>query len=257
MKGIYVDIGGNTKLYCRIYGTLGAESIVLLHGWAGSSLIWERYAKLLPKGFGAVAFDLKGFGNSSKPENGYGLPTLADEVYRAAKKLGLKHAIVVGHSMGGQVAMYMAIRYKRFVNKLVVVDSAEKPSRLVPLWVKEANRDYKSLVIRVVASLFDSISKKELDRFTHEGLKMSKSSVIGTLRAIMRIRLEGRLKEIGCSTLLIFGVHDKNRSISELRGLNKKLKGSKLVIIKKSKHCPMYENTKSFSHYLNKFITNQ
>ena len=149
----------------------------------------------------------------------------------------MKNAIVVGHSMGGQVAMYLAIRHSPFVKKLVIVDSAEKPSKLVAGWVKEAKKDYIALIKAVVPSLFDNISKTELDVFIREGLKMTRDSVIGTLNGIV----------------LIFGIHDKNRDIGELRLLSKKLNSSRLVIIGRSKHCPMYENVEDFSRALNKF----
>jgi pimeloyl-ACP methyl ester carboxylesterase len=139
------------------------------------------------------------------------------------------------------------------VKKLVVVDSAEKPSKLVPGWIMEAKKDYKALIKGVVPSLFDNISKAELSIFMREGLKMTRNSVIGTLNGIMRISLDDKLSRIKCPSLLIFGIHDKNRSIEELRLLSKKLNGSKLVIIKHSKHCPMYENVVDFSKALNQF----
>ena len=252
-KNAYVDLGGGVVLHCNISDAHSDSTLLLIHGWAGSSQIWSKYIRENAGSFNIIAIDIKGFGDSSKPKSGYGLPKLSDEVYSASKRLGAKNAVVVGHSMGGQVAMYLAIRHTAFVRKLVVVDSAEKPSKLVPGWVAEAKKDYKALIKAVVPSLFDSISKPELDVFMKEGLKMTKDSVIGTLNGIMRISLEGKLSRIKCPSLLIFGIHDKNRSIEELRQLSKRLNGSKLVIIRRSKHCPMYENVEDFSRALNKF----
>lgn len=252
-KNAYVDLGGGVVLHCNISNARSSSTLLLIHGWAGSSKIWSKYIKKNKASFNILAIDIKGFGNSSKPKSGYGLPRLADEVYAASKRLGVKNAVVVGHSMGGQVAMYLAIRHSAFVKKLVVVDSAEKPSKLVPGWIMEAKKDYKALIKGVVPSLFDNISKAELSIFMREGLKMTRNSVIGTLNGIMRISLDDKLSRIKCPSLLIFGIHDKNRSIEELRLLSKKLNGSKLVIIKHSKHCPMYENVVDFSKALNQF----
>ena len=252
-KNAYVDLGGGVFLHCNISNARSGSTLLLIHGWAGSSKIWSKYIEKNKESFNIIAIDLKGFGDSSKPKSGYGLPKLADEIYSASKRLGVKSAVVVGHSMGGQVAMYLAIRHSAFVKKLVVVDSAEKPSKLVPGWVIEAKKDYKALIRAVVPSLFDNISKPELDIFMKEGLKMTRDSVIGTLNGIMHISLDDKLSRIRCPSLLIFGIHDKNRSIEELRLLSKKLNGSKLVIIKRSKHCPMYENVGDFSRALNSF----
>lgn len=254
MASKYINIGNGVKLHCNISNPNSDSAILLIHGWAGSSKIWSRYTSKMGKNVTIIAIDIKGFGDSSKPKSGYGLPTLADEIYKAAKKLNVSEAIVVGHSMGGQVAMYTAVRHKTFVKGLVVVDSAEKPSKLVSGWIKEAKKDYKGLINRVVPTLFDDISNSELKLFISEGQKMTKDSVLGTLHGIMRIRLEKRLSEIKCPALLIFGIHDKNRSIGELIALEKKLNGSKLIIIRNSKHCPMYENVGDFKKAMDGFI---
>jgi 3-oxoadipate enol-lactonase len=250
----HVEVGSGVNLHCFVFNNSASEALLLIHGWAGSSKIWLRYIKAIGQSRKIIAIDLKGFGDSDKPKSGYGLPQLADEAYNAAKKLGVSKAVVMGHSMGGQVAMYMAIRHKSFVKKLIIVDSAEKPSKLVPIWLGEAKKDYKALLKSVVPSLFDKISNKELSIFLNEALKMNRDSVTGTLNAIMKIKLSQKLKDIKCPTLLIFGIHDKNRSIEELRALAKKLNGSKLVIVKRSKHCPMYENVKDFKDVVDNFI---
>lgn len=254
MVSKYVDIGNGVKLHCNISNPNVGSTILVIHGWAGSSKIWSRYISKIGKSVTIIAIDLKGFGDSSKPKSGYGLPTLAEEIYKAAKKLNVSEAIVVGHSMGGQVAMYMTVKHKSFVKGLVVVDSAEKPSKLVPGWIEEAKKDYNGLINRVIPTLFDNISNSELGLFISEGQKMTKDSVLGTLRGIMRIRLEKKLSEIKCPALLIFGVHDKNRSIEELKALGKKLNGSKLIVIKNSKHCPMYENVDDFKKAMDSFV---
>ena len=254
MKSRYLDLGSGIRIHCNIFNASGEETVLLIHGWAGSARIWSKYINKSSPKYKIIAVDLKGFGDSSKPKSGYGLPMLSDEVYKAVRALGVTDAVVVGHSMGGQVGMYLAIRHANFVKKLIIVDSAEKPSKLVPEWIGYAKNDYKALIMRVVPSLFDSISDAELKLFVMEGLKMTRDSVIGTLKGIMRISLEGKLNRIRCQSLLIFGIHDKNRSLSELRELAKKLNNSKLVVIKRSKHCPMYENINAFKNALESFI---
>ena len=257
MQERYVDVGSGVRLHCNISNFGGGSSVLLIHGWAESSKIWLRYIKRSAGRLKIVAIDLKGFGDSDKPISGYGLPELADEAYIAARKLGISKASVVGHSMGGQIAMYIAIRHRDFVEKLVVVDSAEKPSKLVPIWLTDAKKDYKGLIRRVVPSLFDSISAADLKLFMGEGLKMTRDSVLGTLNSIMRMRLETKLGRINCPALLIFGIHDRNRSVDEIRALGKKLNGSKFIVIKGSRHCPMYENVEDFSKALDRFLNSK
>ena len=99
------------------------SALVLLHGWASSMNWWAAAARPLARRFRVIRVDLLGFGASSKPGSGYSMDRQARLVLGAMRKLGVKRAVVVGHSMGGAVAVSMAEQGGARVGGVAVVDT--------------------------------------------------------------------------------------------------------------------------------------
>jgi esterase len=101
----------------------GPRTLLLLHGLFGSSANWLRIARQLEPDWRVVVPDLRNHGRSfHDPEVSY--PALAGDVQALLDALGLERAAVVGHSMGGKTAMWLALTAPDRVERLVVVDSA-------------------------------------------------------------------------------------------------------------------------------------
>jgi pimeloyl-ACP methyl ester carboxylesterase len=92
----------------------GAPALVFLHDWGGSSRTWAPVIERLANANRCVAIDFRGWGQSSKESKNYKLQTLADDVMGVIQKLGLKEFFILGHSMGGKVALEHGIRSRRF-----------------------------------------------------------------------------------------------------------------------------------------------
>jgi pimeloyl-ACP methyl ester carboxylesterase len=98
--------------------------IVLIHGITGSSLTWgDEVIEPLSERYTVVAPDLLGHGDSAKPRGDYSLGAYASGIRDLLGALGHDRATVVGHSLGGGVAMQMAYQYPERVERLVLVDS--------------------------------------------------------------------------------------------------------------------------------------
>ena len=97
----------NIDLYYEDYGT--GQPVVLIHGWPLSSRSWEKQVPaLLNAGYRVIAYDRRGFGQSSRPASGYDYDTLADDLHAVMSRLDLRSAALVGFSMGGgEVARYL------------------------------------------------------------------------------------------------------------------------------------------------------
>ena len=78
---------------------------------------------LLDREHRVVAVDLLGHGGSEKPDSGYSIPNQADLVAEALERLGVRHAEVVGHSLGGGVATALAERSPELVETVVIIDT--------------------------------------------------------------------------------------------------------------------------------------
>jgi pimeloyl-ACP methyl ester carboxylesterase len=102
----------------------GDNTLVFIHGLANYAAAWKFQLAELSKTYRCIALDLPGNGQSSKGEYPYSMFFYAESVKLFLEKLGIQHAILCGHSMGGQVAMIMALRYPQMVEKLVLIAPA-------------------------------------------------------------------------------------------------------------------------------------
>ena len=112
-------------LNVREYGPPGDRAVVLLHGYSASIQWWEQVAPRLARDQRVIAIDLVGHGGSEAP--GAGAPYRAAEqakaVHNALVQLGVRHAVLIGHSMGGAVSAELARQYPDLVERVVVSDT--------------------------------------------------------------------------------------------------------------------------------------
>jgi pimeloyl-ACP methyl ester carboxylesterase len=109
------------------HGPRNASPIVLIHCFSCAINWWNRMMPLLDKAHRVVAVDLLGHGGSEKPDSGYSIPDQANLVAEAMARLGVSHATVVGHSLGGGVAVALAEQSPALVARLVIIDSRASP----------------------------------------------------------------------------------------------------------------------------------
>src|SRR5215217_4949389 len=100
----------------------GPDPLVCLHGITAQHRAFNAPARHLGPSRGLVGVDLRGRGDSDKPESGYGLATHASDVVRVLDHLGLEDAVLLGHSMGAFVAMKTALEFPDRVRALVLLD---------------------------------------------------------------------------------------------------------------------------------------
>ena len=116
----WADYGGLT-MHCRNWGGAG-QPLVLLHGLASTSRIWDLTAPLLAQDFAVVAVDQRGHGDTAKPPHGYDFATVAQDLATLLQTRGLDHPIIAGHSWGADVALELAAAQPNLLRGLVFVD---------------------------------------------------------------------------------------------------------------------------------------
>jgi pimeloyl-ACP methyl ester carboxylesterase len=99
------------------------EPVILLHGYAQNSHMWRPLIVELATTRLVIAPDLRGFGQSSKPNDGYDKKTMAQDVHALAASLGFKRASVVGHDIGLMVAYAYAAQYPTEVDRIALMDA--------------------------------------------------------------------------------------------------------------------------------------
>jgi pimeloyl-ACP methyl ester carboxylesterase len=106
------------------YMTAGQGTVlILLHGYAETSLMWKPIIPALAKRFTVIAPDLPGIGDSDIPSNGLDMKSAAIRIHDLVKSLGVQKAEVVGHDIGLMVAYAYAAQFPAEVTKLVLMDA--------------------------------------------------------------------------------------------------------------------------------------
>ena len=115
-------MAGDTALHiCD--SEVGDKTVVLLHGYLENMLVWDNFVPLLYKDVRVVTLDIPGHGISEVKGEIHSMDYLADTIAAALDKLGINQATIVGHSMGGYVALAFAERHPERIEGLVLLHS--------------------------------------------------------------------------------------------------------------------------------------
>jgi pimeloyl-ACP methyl ester carboxylesterase len=99
------------------------DPVILLHGYAQNSHMWRALIPELAKTRTVIAPDLRGFGESAKPEMGYDKKTMAQDIHALAASLGYKRVGIAGHDIGLMVAYAYAAQYPTEVDRIALMDA--------------------------------------------------------------------------------------------------------------------------------------
>lgn len=102
----------------------GDKTIILVHGLASNAGFWRYNIPELSKKFRVIAVDLPGYGKSQKGDYTYSMSFYADEIKKLIDELKLRNVVYIGHSMGGQIGIKLAIKYPELLNKLILASPA-------------------------------------------------------------------------------------------------------------------------------------
>ena len=113
----------NQMLYSKIEGS--GQPLLILHGFLGMSDNWKTLATQFATQFEVHALDLRNHGRSLQSEE-FSYEVMVQDVFEYCQALNLENINIIGHSMGGKVAMLLATRYPELVSKLIVADIGPK-----------------------------------------------------------------------------------------------------------------------------------
>lgn len=116
----FIDIHGERLAY---YDEGSGDALLLIHGMAGSSATWREILPQLAKKYRVIAPDLLGHGQSAKPRTDYSLGAFAVGLRDLLDELEVDSATVVGHSLGGGIAMQFLYQHPTYCQRLVLISS--------------------------------------------------------------------------------------------------------------------------------------
>ncbi len=250
-------------------GARRKPDVVLIHGWTAAIDWWDRLTPLLTDRYHVVRVDLLGHGGSAKPRNGYAIEQQADRVAAALERLGVRTAMVAGHSTGGEVATALVRRHPQLARNLVVIDSA--PTEDYVTIDALGKLSVAPLIGETIWSLApDSAIRDGLkqafannnvpvpDAFVEDVRAMTFSSFDKTSSAsadyVEDGKLERDIKAIESPEMIIFGAEDRlietDRSVALYRQW---LPRARTAIVPNAGHSPMWEQPGRTARLLTSF----
>src|SRR5436305_6843132 len=131
-------IAGDLTFHCLQWGERGSP-IICVHGLTANAFCFQALADNLASDHRVFAYDLRGRGDSDKPESGYSIPIHAADLAELIDALELDRPVVIGHSLGAMIALDFAAHYPQKLSKLVLIDAGgELPWQTAqeqPLWL--------------------------------------------------------------------------------------------------------------------------
>ncbi len=198
----------------------GEQCIVLIHGYLESMLVWEEFIPLLYKSARIITLDLPGHGVSMVEGEVHTLEYLAQVVVDGVKALGVERFTVVGHSLGGYVALVIAERYPQLLDGIVMLHSlpiADSPAKSAKReqeieLIKAGKRD---LIARLApAARFAEQNRRRLKDYIEDLVELAmiteEEGIVAILEG-MKLRRDhhAMLNESSVPQLFIHGRHDE------------------------------------------------
>jgi len=249
-------------LHVEVRGTTG-RPLVLLHGFGASGFTWRNWLPELARRHRVLVVDLKGHGSAPAPRDGrYGPRDHADAVLRLIEERDLRRVTLVGHSLGGGIALLVAmdllVRDPGRIQSLVLIEPGAFPQEF-PLFIRLARLPVLgSLLLRLVPSR--TLVRQVLRTVVHDPSTVTPAQVEGyaapldsadvrygivrTARQILPGGVEGiveRYGEIRVPTLLLWGRNDPVIPLRQGRRLDEILPRSRLTILDDCGHVPQDE----------------
>ena len=261
--------------------------LVLVHGLGSSAAVEFSYnLEPLAAHHRVLAIDLPGFGNSDKPTLDYTIDLFVKAVRDLMTCEGLERAAVMGVSMGGRVALGLALDSPEVVERLVLVDAlGVGPPRRVLAYRVLLTKGLGELTLRGTARALRRMNPATIrrlwgwylrrpgrvettwsdERIANHGTLLSspeyRAAYLSTLRSIAGlaqlrggIGVEQRLAELRMPTLLIWGRHDHIFPARHAEAANDRLRCGRVVIFEDSGHTPQMEEPQRFNRLVLDFL---
>jgi len=240
--------------------------VLLLHGLGANSMSWLFQIPVLQQcGFRSIAPDAPGFGKSSYPGGRAVIHSFVEPVSALIDNLRIQHLDVVGISMGGTIALQLALDHPRIVSRLVLVNTfahlnVTSPSSLPYYLLRFILVHTLGLETQAntVAKHIFPYKEQELLRngLIEQVMQADPRAYRAAMRALARFDVRNRLNGIKCPTLIITGERDTTVSIGIQNQLVAGITGAQHVVICDAGHAVTVEKPDIFNQVLVEFLSN-
>lgn len=261
---------GNAEIAVHERGK-GERTVVLIHGLGSYMPVWTHNLDALARDHRVIAIDLPGYGKSSKANHTYSMEFFAQAVHAVVRELGVTRPVLVGHSMGGQIAMTYALVYPGEVEALVLSSPAglEEFGDGEARWLADAvtptftcAADSEAIWVRHVQNFFRAPKDAEFmvkDRLAVIGgpdFEDYCRAVSRSVSAMVDEPVVDRLGEIDVPVLVLFGEEDYlipnpilhgGSTVRLAKKAVKEFPDAELVLLEKAGHMAQFEQPQAWN----------
>jgi 3-oxoadipate enol-lactonase len=242
-------------------------ALLLLAGLGSDRDFWKAHLPILAGRFRVIVPDPRGSGESPAPDGPYSVAEMAGDALALLDRLGIEKAFVAGHSLGGMVALQMALSAPGRVRSLVLAATGARPHPLTLFCLDVAGKLWESgcapdLLVRTFLTWTASgavlASPEKVRRAVEEQLRPRVPQSLAAWRAqaaaVSTVDLGGRLREIGCPSLVVAGEEDSLLPVALSRELAEGIPGARFHEVAGAGHNFPAEDPSRFCETLQEFF---
>ena len=256
----------NVQMHWRESGS--GDAVVLLHAFPLHSGMWEEQLGAMPEGWHVIAPDYRGFGRSASVGAGpYTMELLADDVFGMLDRIGHRHAVLCGLSMGGYVALSAFRKYADRIRGLILcntragADSPEAKQGRIDLAAKVRQEGSRAVVNAMLPKLISDQAREANPDLTAVVQQMMTSnnpeSIARALEGMaQRPGSEDLFSSINCPVLIIHSDDDAVIPRGEAQMMARGIRGARLQMIPEAGHLSNLERPSLFNRYVSDYLQN-
>ncbi len=245
----------NADIYYHVYQEGEQLPVILIHGAGGNHLYWPAEIRRLA-GYQVIALDLPGHGKSGG-RGQQSIRAYAEQIMQWAQALHLPRAVVVGHSMGGAIALELGLKYPEQVLGLCLVGTSAR-LRVSPQILEESahTTTYQRAIETIIEWSFSPSSPQRLKELAAQRMVETRQTVLnGDFLACQGFDVSERLAEIQLPALVICGEQDKMTPVRHVQFLADHLPQGRLEIVPGAGHMVMLEQPLLVAALLREFLS--
>lgn len=226
--------------------------LFFLHGWRASSETWRPLFPYLYDLPNQLCFiDLPGFGRSASPPRNFTLDDYCDTVAEFMRKIGIKRAVLVGHSFGGRIALKLAATRPELAEKLVLADSSGVRRITAGLRAKRA-------IAKAVKPIFTlrrlQSTREKIYKLVGAEDYIATPHLQQTFVNVLEEDLRPLFPRVKVPTLIVWGEKDTETPLRDAEEIHRGITGSTLVVLKGAGHFSFLDEPEKFATNLAEFI---
>ena len=240
-------------------------TVIFIHGFPFNKTIWEQQLEQLPQEVRGIAYDIRGFGESTSDHSFLSIDLFAQDLIQLIEVLNLENCVLCGVSMGGYIALRAFELHQDKIKGLILCDtnciadgneSKQKRFATIEQIIKGGKNDFTESFIKNVFSDTTLEGKPEIVQFLREVIMSTANEIICSTQLAMASRTDtsSSLQHIKVPSLIVRGEKDKLMSEEQTRQLVEGITGSECINIPDSGHLPNLENPESFNVAINNFL---